>query len=443
MFEKIKSKVMNNNIIKNTIIMFSGQTVASAIGFINTFLVLKAIGLEGNGIIAIAANYAGMFNGLFNFQSYNAMIKFGADALEKNDMPQFKKYLKQAVLQDVLTAILAFIVGYMCIDYVSDFFNWDSQMVSYIKLYLLTIPFNISGSINAVIRLNNDFAVGAKIGIQMTLIKTVLLLVGIVAKFEFKYYILLEIIMSIISSSLYIKSAIKYLKLTNCTDFLKVKIGFDKEFTMFNIYNNIVSTLDMPTGQITTLVINKLLGVSEVGVYNVIAKFGTLVTQVTGPLTQSLFPELSKIVAKDDEKGAFLIVKKIFIYTVGGGGVVALFTIISYKLWLGLFIPATFENGVLMSLYVIYITVTSAVAGIHLLFVCLNLVRYNVPIVAICNAIYLGLLYILAIKFRLFGIIMALIIQAVMVAMIKYSIMKRNIKDEQNEKYSNTLYMYR
>ena len=125
MFEKIKSKVMNNNIIKNTIIMFSGQTVASAIGFINTFLVLKAIGLEGNGIIAIAANYAGMFNGLFNFQSYNAMIKFGADALEKNDMPQFKKYLKQAVLQDVLTAILAFIVGYMCIDYVSDFFNWE------------------------------------------------------------------------------------------------------------------------------------------------------------------------------------------------------------------------------------------------------------------------------------------------------------------------------
>ena len=443
MFEKIKSIVMNNNIIKNTIIMFSGQTVASAIGFINTFLVLKAIGLEGNGIIAIAANYAGMFNGLFNFQSYNAMIKFGADALEKNDMPQFKKYLKQAVLQDVLTAILAFIVGYMCIDYVSDFFNWDSQMVSYIKLYLLTIPFNISGSINAVIRLKNDFVVGAKIGIQMTLIKTVLLLVGIVAKFEFKYYILLEIIMSIISSSLYIKSAIKYLKLTNCTDFLKVKIGFDKEFTMFNIYNNIVSTLDMPTGQITTLVINKLLGVSEVGVYNVIAKFGTLVTQVTGPLTQSLFPELSKIVAKDDEKGAFLIVKKIFIYTVGGGGVVALFTIISYKLWLGLFIPATFENGVLMSLYVIYITVTSAVAGIHLLFVCLNLVRYNVPIVAICNAIYLGLLYILAIKFRLFGIIMALIIQAVMVAMIKYSIMKRNIKDEQNEEYSNTLYMYR
>ena len=443
MFEKIKNKIMNNNIVKNAFIMFSGQTIASVIGFLNTFLVLKAIGLEGNGIIAIAANYAGMFNGLFNFQSYNAMIKFGADALEKNDMPQFKKYLKQAVLQDVLTAILAFVVGYICIDYVSDFFNWDSQMVSYIKLYLLILPFHISGSINALIRLNNDFVVGAKIGIQMTLVKTMLLLIGIVAKCNFTYYIILEIIMSIISSSLYIKSAIKYLKLNNCTDFLKVKIGFDKEFTMFNIYNNIVSTLDMPTGQITTLIINKLLGVSEVGVYNVIAKFGTLVTQVTGPLTQSLFPELSKIVAKDDEKGAFIIVKKIFLYTMGGGVSVALFTIISYKLWLGLFIPSTFENGALMSIYVMYITITSAVAGIHLLFVCLNLVRYNVPIVIACNTVYLGLLYILAIKFRLFGIIIALILQAIMVATIKYIIMKRTIKHDENEEDSNTLYMYR
>ena len=79
-----------------------------------------------------------------------------------------------------------------------------------------------------------------------------------------------------------------------------------------NFYLNIPK---ININKITTLVINKLLGVSEVGVYNVIAKFGTLVTQVTGPLTQSLFPELSKIVAKDDEKGAFLIVKKIYIYS--------------------------------------------------------------------------------------------------------------------------------
>ena len=37
MFEKIKNKIMNNNIVKNAFIMFSGQTIASVIGFLNTF----------------------------------------------------------------------------------------------------------------------------------------------------------------------------------------------------------------------------------------------------------------------------------------------------------------------------------------------------------------------------------------------------------------------
>ena len=42
-----------------------------------------ALDTYGNGVIAIAASYSSIFNGLFNFQSYNAVIKFGAEALEQ------------------------------------------------------------------------------------------------------------------------------------------------------------------------------------------------------------------------------------------------------------------------------------------------------------------------------------------------------------------------
>ena len=94
-------------------------------------------------------------------------------------------------------------------------------------------------------------------------------------------------------------------------------------------------------------------------------------------------------------------------------------------------------------MYILFITTTSAVAGIHLLFVCLNLVKYNVPIVIICNAIYLVLLYVLSIKFRLFGTIIALISQSIMVALIKYIIMKKRIRGSKYVEDSNTVYMYR
>ena len=80
---KIKEKIKGNNILRNTIILFSGQTFASIIGIVNTMLIIKAIGLEGNGIIAVVMSYANIFNGIFNFQSYNAVIKYGSEALEK------------------------------------------------------------------------------------------------------------------------------------------------------------------------------------------------------------------------------------------------------------------------------------------------------------------------------------------------------------------------
>ena len=85
MINKIKSKIKSSNIIKNSIVIFSGQTVSSLISFFSSLMLLQLIGIYGNGVIAIVQSYSNIFNGLFNFQSYNAMIKFGAESLEKND----------------------------------------------------------------------------------------------------------------------------------------------------------------------------------------------------------------------------------------------------------------------------------------------------------------------------------------------------------------------
>ena len=434
MTEKFKNLIMNNkfmknNVVKNSLIIMYGQTIASVISFFNAFLVLRVIGVYGNGVIAIAASYSSIFNGLFNFQSYNAVIKFGAEALEQNDMHKYKKYLKQAFIQDVATAILAFVVGFLCIETVGRFMKWDSQMIFYIKIYMMTILFNITGSLSALLRLHDEFKVGAIIAIRVTVIKLLILLLTLPIKLNLTFYILLEIVLTIVSNIMLFYYAFKCLKKYNCQDFLKVKIEFDKEFTMFNFYNNIVSTIDMPTGQLVNLVINKFLGVSEVGIYNVFTRFGALVTRDTTPVSQSLLPELSKLVAKGEKKNAFSIVRKIFMYTTAGGGAVIVFVVLTYKLWLGLFIPVNIKNLIGLIVYFVYLTVTSAVAGVHLLFVSLNLVRYNLPVTFICNCIYLVMLYVFATNWGLLGILLALIIQAIMIATVKLIIL-RNDKDK-------------
>lgn len=426
MIEKVKNKIKENNILKNTLILFSGQSFASIIGIFNTVLLIKAIGVQGNGILALIMSYSAIFNGIFNFQSYNAVIKYGTDALEKKLDNLYKQVLKQAFLQDILTAILAFIVAYLCVGVVSRFMGWDSEIIFYIKIYLITILMNITGVFTGILRLHDKFIVIAKLNVQVNVFRFIFMILGLMLKLPFAYYVVVEIILTGISSFILIGSSIKVLKVTGFCDFLKVNIGFDKEFTKFNFYNNIVSTIDLPVGQLVTFIINKFVGVTEVGIYSILLKLGSIISKITEPMGQALLPELSKLVAKDKIKDAKNIIKKIFIYTNFIGLVAIVISVICSPIWFKLFMPLTYKNICLYIAYMVYITFISSVTGIHLFFISMNLVKYNIPIVILVNIIYVILVFILGREIGLFGIILALILQAAMVVVAKMLVIKKN-----------------
>lgn len=423
---KIKEKIKGNNILRNTIILFSGQTFASIIGIVNTMLIIKAIGLEGNGIIAVVMSYANIFNGIFNFQSYNAVIKYGSEALEKKSKYKYKQVLKQAFLQDILTAILAFICGYLSIGIVAKIMKWDAQVIFFIKIYLITILLNITGVFSGILRLHDRFIVIAKLNIKVNFGRLLLIILGIIFRLPLTYYVVSEVLLTILSSFILIYNSIRVLKKEECIDFLKVKIGFDKEFTKFNFYNNIVSTIDLPVGQLVTLIINKFVGVTEVGIYSILLKLGSIISKVTEPMGQTLLPELSKLISKDEINKAKQIANKILVYTNILGGIAILALVIISPIWFELFMPLTFKNLTLFITYMIYIAFSSSLIGIHAFFVGMNLVKYNLIIVASVNIIYLILVVILGIKLGLFGVIISLIIQVVMVGASKLVIIRKN-----------------
>lgn len=427
MMEKLINKIKNNNIIKNSLIIFTGQGISSVIAFVNTFLLIKAIGVYGNGVLAAVQSYTAIFNGIFNFQSYSAVIKFGAEALEKNDENKFKQYLKQALIQDVITAIVAFIVGYLLIDIIGNFMAWDIQMKIFVRIYLITILFNITGSVTGMLRLKDEFKVIALSGVQITFVKCILLVIAGILNCSFEFYLGIEIVYNIILNLSLFYYGYKSLKKYNISDFYKVKINFDKEFTKFNFYNNIVSTFDMPTVQFTNLIINKMLGVSALGLYSIFNKFGTIINRVTGPIGQSLLPELSKIVAKDNKKYARNIVYKIVVYTNLIGAIAVIGVIVTQGIWLKYFMPANLQNIISLVFYLAYVVLTSSFISINLFFVSLNLVKYNLPIVIGLNTLYLISVYILVISMGINGIILALLLKEVVQAVIKWIIIKRNI----------------
>ena len=433
MLEKLINKISKifkeYDFLKNAFSIFYLQIIASIFGFVNTFLLLKAIGVAGIGIIAILTTYVNFYIGIFSFQSYSAIIKFGQEAIEDNNKLLLKTYFKKAFFQDVFSSLLTLIVAFLCIKFTSEYFEITKKAQEYIYLYLILIPFSVFRSVSAVLRLNNDFKTGPTIAIVSSIVRLVLIIIGILMNLNLSFFIISELILGVFGYVLHIIAGVSCLKKMNCLDFYKIKLKRDKRFTYFNVYNNLVSTLDLPTGQLTNFIINKLLGIEVFGVFNVISKFGAIINQVNGALTQSLFPELSKLVAKKEINSAFSIIKNTFFVITIIGLILSIIFLLTYKFWLYYLIPASTYNGYSLSIYTIYISITGAVAGVHLLFLSLNLVKYNIPIVILCNSIYILALILLSGWFGLIGAISALLFQTLLISSIKYFFMLKRTKE--------------
>ncbi len=428
LFNGIKAQILKSEILKNAFSVFYLQTIASLIGLLNTFLIIKAIGINGLGTIAILTTYVNFYIGVFSFYSYTAVIKFGQEAIVNKDILGLKKYFKRALLLDILSSVATLIIAYLLINITSSYFGIGQQTQKYIVLYLVLIPFSVIRTVTAVLRLSNDYKSEPFVAIVTSIVKMLVILFGLFYALPIQYFIITDIIISIIGSIMLAFFGYRCLKKIKCLDFYKVKLTPDKEFIRFNLYNNFASTLNLPIGQLTNFIINKLLGVDAVGIFNVISKFGGIFNQVISALTQSLFPELSRLVALKEFLKALKIVEKTFLIMVSGGVIASVVFMISYPIWLHYFIPATFYNGTLLSTYTIYMALVGAVAGVHLLFTSLNLVRYNIPLVLFCNSVYIILLLILPNKLGLLGVIIALILQTTMMASLKYFIIKKKNK---------------
>lgn len=422
---KFMHLILSNKIIKNFMVVFSTQSIAGIFNVINSLLLIKCVGIQGNGVIALVLVYATLFNGLFNFQSYNALTKFGAEAIEKNNINKYKMYIKLALIQDIITALLAFIVAFLCLDYTTQLMNWDKSLIFYTKIYLITIPINITGSLNAVLRLNDEFHITGLISIYSNIIKFFLLIILYFLKLPIYYFIIVEIIYVFVNNTIRFYYAFRSLKKQGILDFYKEKVMYDKAFTKFNIYNNLVSTVDIPTGQAVSLIINMILGLQAVGIYNLLVKLGAIISQVTDALGQSIFLEFSILVARNEMQKALHITKKIFLYVNAFGIIIFFVSLLSYNLWLSIFMKPEIFYGLTFSLYFYYMIFSSSILPIHVLFTANNFVNYNLWIVIIGNTIYIFLLYILGNSFDLLGVVLSSFIQVVFVFLLKMWVLKK------------------
>lgn len=419
----MKSK--KDKLIKNLVVLFSGTNLSSFINLVNVTFLVNIIGLKNNGIIFLALSYIAIFNLLFNFQSFTALMRF---------LPKYERNIDrlslffQGFYFDYISAVVAFFLSYAFIVPIANYLSWDQQVVNAIYILNFSILFTVTGVFDAILRYYSEFKYVVYINLSTAIFNLIALYLGWLFKLDFIYYIYVTLFVSVFKFFIYIYySFLTLLKneLLVAFKFNELKL-FNKGMFKFNIYSNISLIIDLPVGQLTPIIVNQYLGLNDVAVFKILEKIGRIIIQFGNVASQVMAPEISKGLSN----GEYYRVKRLsdkfgFILFIGGMTfLVGLY--ITKQYWINLIIPDGDTYLLALFLYLFYCIYKVSFFAQYYIFIFSGFEKETIKILLLINTLYMILIFPVISYFSLNGVILLLILQSSLVFLSKNIIMKKN-----------------
>jgi O-antigen/teichoic acid export membrane protein len=314
-------------VLKNAGILLSGNMGANVFGLLSVAIFTHSQGAVVFGYYVLFLTFIEIINKVFNFQTWQAFIKFATDFQVKGENHNVMMLLKYSFLVDLASLILATIVALALSDYAMSFFDIPQEYYSLLLLMSLTILFKTTEISTGVFRLFDRFKVQAKIAVCSSAIKFAMFaLIALIApSFEmFVYATVLAQFITMMMKYFYAASVLREHDVT-ILEILKEKVNMPllKELKIFSfiVYNNFDVAVRMVSRQLDILILGKLYGAEIVGIYKIVKEIANLIAKFTDPVYQAIYPEFAKMLANGKKLEAKQMAIKTSLYA-GGAGLV-------------------------------------------------------------------------------------------------------------------------
>lgn len=292
------------NLFKNASTLFSGQMIAWLLSLAALALMVRLLGPDNYGILVLITTYVTIVDSLISFKSWQAMIKFGAEALEDGDQERFKGIAKFCMVLDGTTALIGTIVAAGIATFVGQYLSWSSEIVSMVTLYSVVILFNLSGTPTGLLRLFNKYRLFSTIQIIAALIKLIGIAILFLVGASLFQVLLLWLATNIFSQLLLF--GVGWWQLHEHGYYgtwrasLRAVTDHHPDIVGFVFTTNINSSLKTVATELDVLVVGALAGAAGAGLYKVAKQVAAIPAMITDPLYHAIYPDLSRLWAKGE-----------------------------------------------------------------------------------------------------------------------------------------------
>ena len=403
-----KEKSPINKVLRNSAILLSGDVGSNVFKLLTLAIFSHSQGADKLGYYVLFLSFIESIDRVFNLQTWQAFIKFAALFQAKKERQNIMMLLKYSFLVDLVSLIIACSVALLAGKFFVGFFNIPEEY--YTVLVLMNLAYK------TFYRLFNKFSIQAKISLYTSALRFVLycLIALFSPSFEmFIYATVLTQFISMIMKYFFIKSVLDDKKI-KISDIFKQKINMTmfKELKVFSfiVYNNFDSALRLLTTQLDVFLLGKLYGSELVGIYKITKETSKLVMKLSSPVYQSIYPEFSKLIAKEE----FMSAKKMAIQISKYAGLMGL-------VFYGLFY--IFGKQLIILIFGFEMVEAYSVSLVYIGVVLLSLISLPMPSLmhalglakhAFCNQLiasilYCVILYLLVVKYSIYGAAVSMI----------------------------------
>ncbi len=125
-------------------------------------LVARHLGTCGFGVIAVLQSYTFTINWLVNFQTWQAIIRYGASLEGEQERPALRGLLRLSLPLDAGTALAGGLIGISLAGWIGQMWDWDSETIRLAQwcCVVVIIP-DWTGTWTGILRLFDHFGVMA------------------------------------------------------------------------------------------------------------------------------------------------------------------------------------------------------------------------------------------------------------------------------------------
>ena len=295
-------------LLRNAGYLLGSRVLRDGMGLIALALVARHLGPGGFGVIALLQSYTFTINWLVNFQTWQAIVRYGAGMDDESRRTALRGLLRLALLLDAGTALLGGLLGIALAGWAGDLWGWDEATVRLARWYcLVTIIPDWTGTWTGILRLFDRFGLMSAQGVLASTVKLGGAIIGVAAGWEVTDFVWLwmtaEASGLVLAALFAIWVGATQHVLTGdapgCRQVLEQHPGLLRFFVTTNWH----ATIRMASKEADTLIIGAMMGSAGAGLFKIVKQVASVLSRAADPLYQAVYPELARLWTAGDRDG--------------------------------------------------------------------------------------------------------------------------------------------